>query len=565
MKKSILVGIVLFTGLLVSCNDEMNYKEFTQYDEEYVKKNFDYVSGLVTNAYSYLDDDLGSYDGAMMASATDEAEYVYTDNPIYTFINGGWNPVSAQDEAWKKNYQGIQQVNMFLERFQGLTFPEIDQNDEYQAKIAQYNRFSYEVRALRAYYYFNLAKQYGDVPLFTKLITVDEVNRLTRTPVHEVFQFIIDECDAIMEQVPWKWSEVHSDLQDIDHAGRVNKMFVLALRARTALYAASPLFCPQGEEQSMWNRAALYNQEVINAAIAHNYSLLTNYEDIWGENNYKSAEVIFAKRKGVSRTYEEYNFPMGVEGGKGGNCPTQNLVDAYEMLNGKAISESGSGYDPQRPYWGRDPRLALTVAVNGEEKWPDYNSATLETFYGGLNGEPLAGATPTGYYLKKQMNHSVILQAGKANEKLHSWVIFRLGEFFLNYAEAAFKATKSAVGVPEGCSLTAIEAVNIIRNRVGMPALDNSLSSEAFLQKYENERFIELAFENHRFWDLRRWKKGDKLKSITRMKITKKADGTFIYTRKEISREWDDKMYLFPIPQSERLKNPNLSQNPGWE
>lgn len=159
----------------------------------------------------------------------------------------------------------------------------------------------------------------------------------------------------------------------------------------------------------------------------------------------------------------------------------------------------------------------------------------------------------------------LFFKAGKTNEKLHNWVTFRTGELYLNYAEAAFKATGSADVVPEGGKMSAREAVNVVRVRVGMPELAVGLSTDAFWKKYENERFVELAFEGHRFWDLRRWKQGDKLKSITEMKITKNVDGTFTYTRKTVSRQWDDKMYLFPIPQSERLKNPNLTQNPGWE
>lgn len=566
MKNKIIVGAILCTGLFLSCSDEMDYKEFTQYDKDYVEANFSYVSGLVTNAYSYLENDFGSYNGAMMASATDEAEYAYTNNPIYKFINGGWNPVAAQDAVWTQSYKAIQQVNMFLQEFQGLDFPEYSQNDDYLVNMAQYERFPYEMRALRAYYYFNLAKQYGDVPLFTKMMTKDEVNSLTRTPVQEVFQFIIDECDAIMDKVPWQWSEVHPNLLNTSNAGRINKMFVLALKARTALYAASPLFCTSGKEVELWKRAALANQAVIDAAATKGYSLPSDYSSIWEENNYKSStEMIFTRRLGASRTYEAYNFPVGVEGGKGGNCPTQNLVDAYEMMNGKAIDELDSGYDPQNPYVGRDPRLALTVAVNGDAKWPDYNTDVLETFYGGKNGEPQAGATPTGYYLKKMMNKSVILQAGKENTKLHNWVIFRLGEFYLNYAEAAYQVTGSANMIPEGCNLTARDAVNIVRDRVKMPAIEAGISTDNFWKKYQNERFVELAFEGHRFWDLRRWKEGDKLKNITEMKITKNADGTFTYTRKVVNRQWEDKMYLFPIPQSERLKNPNLTQNPGWK
>jgi hypothetical protein len=140
-----------------------------------------------------------------------------------------------------------------------------------------------------------------------------------------------------------------------------------------------------------------------------------------------------------------------------------------------------------------------------------------------------------------------------------------LGEFYLNYAEAAFKYTGSADDASLGMS--AREAVNVIRSRsdVQMPEFPVGMSADAFWKKYENERMVELAFEGHRFYDLRRWKEGDKLKSITEMKLTKNDDGTITYTRNVVNRTWNEKMYLFPIPQSERMKNPNLVQNPGWE
>nr|WP_320947083.1 RagB/SusD family nutrient uptake outer membrane protein [Bacteroides intestinalis] len=565
MKLKIMVGSILCAGLLASCTDQMDYKEYTLYEKDYVDNNFDYTGALVTKIYTYFDQDFGSYKGAMLASATDEAEYAYKDNSIYKFFNGGWSPVLAQDSIWKSSYAAIQQSNLFLQEFQGLEFPEFVVNDDYIAKLKQYRRYPYEVRALRAYFYFNLVKQYGDVPLFTNLMSTEEVNSLTRKPAQEVFKFIIDECDDVIDSIPMRWSDVHSGIDDTKNAGRINRLFVLALKARASLYAASPLF-NANNDTDLWRQAMMANKAVIDSAKVEGKAL-GNYGDIWAESNYKSSEIIFAVRLGSSNKYEKYNFPMGVEGGQGGNCPTQNLVDAYEMTNGKAIDEDGSGYDAQNPYANRDPRLALTVALNGDSKWPDYNTSELQTYYGGLHGEPLPGATPTGYYLKKQLNRAVTLQAGKTNEKLHNWVTFRLGEFYLNYAEAAFKYTGSADMVPANCELSARAAVNVIRQRKGinMPVLDGGLSADAFWKKYENERFVELAFEGHRFWDLRRWKQGDKLKSITEMKITKNVDGTFTYTRKTVSRQWDDKMYLFPIPQSERLKNPNLTQNPGWE
>ena len=141
-----------------------------------------------------------------------------------------------------------------------------------------------------------------------------------------------------------------------------------------------------------------------------------------------------------------------------------------------------------------------------------------------------------------------------------------MGEFYLNYAEAVYKYTGSADDASE-FGMTAREAVNVIRNRtdVKMPALPTGMSSDAFWTKYQNERMVELAFEGHRFYDLRRWKEGDKMKNITEMKLTKNEDGSIKYERKTINRTWEDKMYLFPIPQSERMKNPNLMQNTGWE
>lgn len=564
MKIKLIIGGMVCAGLLASCSDQMNYREVTQYEKDYVDRNFNNVSALVTKIYAYLDDDFGSYSGAMLASATDEAEYAYTDNSVYTFINGGWSPVASQSSAWSNGYAAIQQANLFLQDFQGLTFPENALDDDYNLHMAQYQCFPYEVRALRAYFYFTLARQYGDVPLFTKLMTTGEVNTLTRTPAREVFDFVIDECNQIMQYVPMKWSDAVSGLDDTEHTGRVNRMFVLALKARAAMYAASPLFDAGGDEE-LWHRAMVANKAVLDSASQYGHGLLDKYEDIWAESNYQKPEILFSVRLGSSNTYEKYNFPMGVEGGKGGNCPTQNLVDAYEMKNGKAIDEAGSDYDLQNPYENRDPRLKLTVAVNGESKWPDYNSDDLQIYYGGLHGEPLAGATPTGYYLKKMLNRGVSLLAGKTNTKLHNWVTFRVGEFYLNYAEAAFKSTGSADAVPAGCTLSARDAVNVIRARVDMPDLATGLTSADFWKKYTNERFVELAFEGHRFWDVRRWKEGDKMKSITEMKITQNAEGTFTYTRKQVNRYWDDKMYLFPIPQSERLKNPNLTQNPGWE
>lgn len=376
---------------------------------------------------------------------------------------------------------------------------------------------------MRAYFYFNLVRAYGDVPYFTEMVTTDQVNSLTRTPAQEIFNAIIAECDKLSTELPADYTKLGLDGIAPAENGRVTCYAALALKARAALYAASPLFNPENNKD-LWRRAAEANKEVIETCTANGFKL-SKYSELWGPNNWSNNEMIFVRRyNGNISTLEEYNFPMGVPGGNSGNCPTQNMVDAYEMkATGKMWNETGSGYDASNPYAGRDPRFDMTIVKNGDTKWPSKNANPIETFYGGLNAEPLSGATPTGYYLKKYLDSAIDLSANSTTKtSRHSWITYRLGEFYLNYAEAIFQYTGSADNGGE-FGMTACEAVNIIRNRtdVKMPEFPTGLSADAFWNKYQNERMVELAFEGHRFYDLRRWKDGDKLKSIIEMKLTK--------------------------------------------
>jgi hypothetical protein len=286
-------------------------------------------------------------------------------------------------------------------------------------------------------------------------------------------------------------------------------------------------------------------------------------------------EIIFARRTSSNNQAESYNYPAGLEKAAsitdvdnivGANCPTQNLVDAYDMLNGKPITDADSGYDAADPYANRDPRLALTVAFNGAQ-WPTYSGAPkLQPYVGGANGSPNLGATTTGYYLRKLLNGTIDLRSNSRYSKsYHTYVLYRMGGIYLDYAEAVFQYLGGADATSGEFPVSARELASKTRVRAGMPELPEGLSKDAFWTRYQNERMVELAFENHRFWDVRRWKEADKyFKNIVEMQITKNDDETFTYTRKNVSRQWDDKMYLFPIPQSERMKNPNLAQNPGW-
>lgn len=564
--RRIATGLVC-TAALAACN--MDYHEYTNYDKGYLAENYDEVIGFLTNIYVQLDYDFGqTYGGGMLASACDEADFVNPDNAVCDFTNGSWSPSNPLSSIWSTNYRAIQMCNKYLEEFQGLKFDDLYLNDDYPQHYFRYTNSFPEARILRAYFYFNLARAYGGVPYFTRTVTTDEVNTLTRTPVQDVFDSIMAVCDEEYGRLATR-EELEKNGISPTEDGRVMPIFALALKARTALYAASPLFNESGDRE-LWRQAATVTKELIDACEAQGI-VLGKYADLWGQQNHHAAEMIFVRRMSgnppTTGVLETYNYPVGGPNGNGGNCPTQNLVDAYEMqATGLAWDEPGSGYDPANPYEGRDPRFGMSIVKNGDTKWPTKNSDPIETFYGGANAEPLTNATTTGYYLKKYLDPSIDLGANSSSKvSQHSWITYRLGEFYLNYAEAVFRYTGSADD-PGSWGMTAREAVNKIRGRadVNMPPLPAGLSPDAFWEKYENERMVELAFEGHRFWDLRRWKEGGKLGSIIQMKLTKNADGTISYRRQTVNRTWDDKMYLFPIPQTERMKNPNLAQNPGW-
>lgn len=540
--------LVAAAVVLVSCGDKMDYKEYSVYDEDYVKTTFARSAGLVTSAYNDLDYDFGNYSGALLASATDEAVYSHSGNAIEKFYDGGWSASSNNDASlWTKCWRGISYANLFLDKFKDETFEDYILDLDYKAEIHQYQNLQYEARFLRAYYYFLLVRSFGGVPLITANLDANEANTQPRVSSDEIFQFIISECAAIQDLIVKDYSDLGNlQLKSKNETGRANNLAVLALKARAALYYASPLF-NAGNDKERWHQAAIANKELIDECKGRGMKLTSDYGSLFQKDNWQnSEECIFVRRiVSASNTFEKYNFPIGLENAGGGNCPTQNLVEAYEE---------------------GDIRLEATVAQNGEQ-WPNN---TLETFIGGANGQPIAYATPTGYYLKKYVNKSLTIGASNATTERHHWVTFRLGEFYLNYAEAMLNYTGGGYETASGLSMTAAQAVNVVRTRAKLPNIATDLSASQFAERLENERFVELAFEGHRFYDLRRWKKaGDaKYRTIKTMQITKNADGTFNYnvqTDAQTRSYWDDKMYLFPIAQSEILKSGGaLTQNPGW-
>lgn len=569
--KRIATYLIVAASLILNGCVDLNYSEVVTNDEDWVYDSPIYgIEKLVNDIYAqFLNEFENNYDGAFRACATDEADYALSGSDVHRFYNGGWTPNNPLPEYWKNNYTAIHEANNFLEKLDKISLEDyiysVSEGTNYPELKARFELFPYEVRALRAYYYFELVRAYGDVPLVLSTLTISEANNVERTPADKVIKFIVDECDAIAEYLPINYQNEMSQ-----QLGRTNRPFVLALKARTLLYAASPLFNPNNDKNK-WEAAAKANKEVIDRCAEWGIALDT-YASLWGNNSFVNKEIIFAVAKTEDNTFEKQNYPIGIEGGQSGNCPTQTLVDQYEYQSGPYAGRTFGEMHPGTidltsgaPYNGLDPRFGMTIVKNGD-LWPlnSNQQMPIQTYEGGFNGSPKYNATRTGYYLKKYVDGNTDLTPNVNSSFRHAWIVMRLAEFYLNYAECIYHITGDADSKGD-YGMSANEAINVVRDRsdVMMPHFTGNPTD--FLVRYERERLIEFAFEDQRFWDVRRWKKGKTyFKTIEGAELVKQGNGNIILTRKAFSRQWDEKYNKFPIPYSEIKKNTKLYQNEGW-
>lgn len=574
MKNKAIISILLAV-LFAGC-EFLDYSEQSFYDDsEEIFSNYTRTRQFLADLYGTLPTDFSSIDNAMRSAASDEAEFVKQNANVQKFSNGQWTPSNALDNNWSKYYNGIRGTNLFLSEIEGRTFDEYQYNETYDEEMERFDRFQYEARFLRAYFYFDLAKRYGDIPMPEGVINdVEEINNIAKSDFDDVIAFIVDECDAIHDFLPVTWKGVQ-----FEETGRVTRGAVQALKVRALIYAASPLH-NTGGDAAKWEAAAVAaNQFLSNVDLVYSFDAeYYNSSDMskGAFNNRASSGLIFERRQANEFSFEKANFPKGFDGANGNaTCPSQNLVDAYQTTDGFDVILDGSGnwsapgstvFDPENPYDNRDPRLLQTIIVNGKS----WKGTSVETFIGGAHGAPLADVSLTGYYLKKYVREDITIAGSNAAKKEHVWVIFRLSEIYLSLAEAMNEAY-GPTAVPAGFTMDAVTALNTVRTRaaIGMPDVA-AASKDELRSAIINERRVELAFEDHRFWDIRRLKLHDNGNSnkvtedIFGIEITNN-DGTLSYSKKLVDdRVWNEKMYLYPIPYNETKINSNLIQNPGW-
>lgn len=541
---------------LSSCNSFLDREEDSFIDKTATFDSYNRTKEYLTYAYSLLPEGLNRFSReALLASATDDAEFAIESADIQQFNNGSWNALNNPDGMWNRYFSGISKCCTLLENTDhvNLDISRLDPGKqvEYANSLKDIRMWRAEARFLRAYFHFELLKRYGPIPIVTSTLSINgNYENTPRPTMKEVVDFIAKECDIAadtLELTPWR--NVN------DAFGRATKGAALALKSRLLLYAASPLYVDFGDtnetnkptDVALWKLAANAAKAVIDL---NQYELASSYADLF-KNDFQNKEYIFVRRYAANSDFEKSNFPVSF-GGKGGTNPSQNLVDDYEMLDGTPFDWNDPAKAAQ-PFANRDARLEATILMN----MAPFKGKKVATYPEGADASPNPNATKTGYYLRKFLNEDVNIQTGGSSSG-HVVPLFRLAEIYLNYAEALNECDPTNPDI--------VLYLNKVRNRASLPNV-SALSQEQMRTVIQHERRVELAFEEHRSWDVRRWKIASSTLGTPLMgvQIERKPLGGYTYMPVKVEqRVFQPKMYWYPIPQSEVLKLKQWKQNNGW-
>jgi hypothetical protein len=574
----ILLGVTLLS-VIYGC------KKYEQFPVDKVTINyvFDPLDSAGTNAQSYL---YGIYaivpngnnrvGGDYLDAASDDAVSSQTGSAQVTLMStnaatsqsfpSGENPWEGANSSTNSNsfWAGIRTANEFIANIGVVPVKGALSNGVGTRWVWQS-----EARFLRAYFYFELVKRYGGVPLLgNKVYNVNDVISLPRSNFSDCVTYIVNELDAIKDSL------ITAPLANPNDNYRITKGAALALKARVLLYAASPLFNGgnidaanpltgyTNYDVNRWTLAANAARDVVNLG---SYQLDSSYPDIFLTQN--NSERIMIRPGGNGVGIETNNGPIGFQAASavGNTSPTQELINSFPMQNGLAITDPASGYNSADPYAinstpKRDPRLAATILYNGHT----WLNTSLQTFEGGQSKPNVnTQQTLTGYYMRKFMG----MFENTTTYSSHSsdWVVFRYAEILLTLAEAENEAAGTP---PADCysqlySLRARAGIDPGTGKYGVPQNMSTTQMRAFIQ---NEWRIEFAFEEHRYFDIKRWKLAETIMNQPRTGVSIVETGATLTFNpiNVLNTSFTTKQYFHPIPYNEILKDPSLKQNPGW-
>ena len=572
MKKYI--ALLICAVLLVpACNDALDLRDNGTTDMSkvfgernatrgYINSCYNYITGTQLRAGSFTDD---AQDAQGITAGT---KYDYWYNQTLNASNFG--SYNYDGDPWAHYFQAVRKCNVFLDNIGTST-----------ARMTEVERAAWAAQAkvLRAYYYLQLMKRYGAVPLFTTdLGTTHDYASDTKASIKDITEQILKDCD---EAIAVPDSEEFSYVYIQGQWGIMTKAVAQAVRAEAVMYAISPLFADSGFDKQ---QALTVAADALAQLLSHGYALWTEasanysaYQNYFmstaNDNRAKDHETIYGNSQVA--VWSSCGVPIVAGTSTAGSCPTQELVDAYEMANGQPaitgysdaqhlhpIINTASGYNEGKPYEGRDPRFYATVFYNMSKR----GSAYINTYVGGTSGisETNIRYTCTGYYMRKYASDN-----SNRNTNQDGFMrLIRLADVYMNFAEVAYQVAGPYQTV-SGVNMSAADAVNAIRDRAGMPNLPAGLSTADFEKRYRNERRIEFALEQDRFFSLRRWKALDAAKQVTGMRITQNGSNytyqRFAFEPRQTAAE---NYLLYPINTGELNKITKLTgqnwQNPGW-
>jgi starch-binding outer membrane protein, SusD/RagB family len=560
--------------------------------EDVFKRRAD-TEKYLANIYGYIrSDNDWNTSGSPWEGLSDEIDVTYNDYPTYSMNLGNWDKNRGDYNYWDHYYKGIRSATYFLQR--------ADENKEIDPELLA--KYKAEARMLRAWFYFFLMRQYGPVVIVPETpiapdATIEEMS-LARSPFDECISYVESEIDKAIADLP-------ETPVDIPNWGRFNRGMARALKSRMLLYAASPLFngntdyaefkntdgtqlISQAEDNNKWQKAADAAKAVIDMP---NYRLYKEFDNGGNIKAYESLknvflkdwneEIIMARVNNTMYAVDKNGSPYKV-GGWSSWGPTQQAVDAYFTANGRSIDDPASGYSESgfsagatnyydagtyNMYVNREPRFYVAVTFNGS-KW--INNAfgtggqplTIQMFNGGNSGKYNGrNWSRTGYCVRKFVHPNSTVNPEVIQQRTE--VLFRLGEIYLNYAEALNEVDPGNTDI--------LKYLNLIRERAGIPQygqgdLSIPATQSEMRDAIRRERRVELAFETHRYFDTRRWKIAEQTDGGPFYGMNIEATNSTDFSKRTVfeTRVFDKKYYLWNIIQSELNKDQKLVGNPGW-
>ncbi|MCI2107650.1 MAG: RagB/SusD family nutrient uptake outer membrane protein [Bacteroidales bacterium] len=580
-------ALVASLGFTAGCDDPFNAEENFRMNKDQVISRPQYAEGLLDYAYTQMPYRSFRFDEV----ATDDAVSNQTSNSYRLMAGGSWSSLSNSQDMWTVCYRSIMNLNDFLSIIDEVNWKKSDpsQNDAFKMRLSGE---AYALRGVMKYFLLQNHAGKGEdgtmlgIPEYNTLVSSLKDFSVPRETFTESVESANEDFDKALDMLPMdyvdvtdatnipsKYASLNLTVEEFNNVfgsgftQRISGRIVLAYKARLALLAASPRFNESGSA-SLWETAANANAQVLSDVGGLSYfdpkgnifwlKDQVNDSDLNQGNKKETNEIIWRREIQNINSWEQDNYAPTVYG-HGRINPTQNFVDAFPMKNGYPIDDAASGYDAQKPYTNRDPRLAQIVVYDNSKEW----GKTIKILDGSTNDgiDKTEYSTRTGYYMRKHLREDVSVQTGKTSTQKHIIPIIRSTEIFLNYAEAANEAWG-----PEGKGsngYSARDVIAAIRKRAGLAQPDDYLASvtskEAMRQLIRNERRIELSFEGARFWDIRRWKN-----DLTEPAKGIRLDENGKYETVEVEpRQYESYMIYGPIPFNEVMKF-GYVQNQGW-